>query len=84
MSGRVRLTNADRWFLIHLYRWFPSILKVLTIVRPETLVRRHHAGFRFYRVEALPQMTRIREQLSIYKRPNTVRPPVAQYQTQVL
>src|SRR6202035_3557640 len=29
--GRVRLTNHDRWFLIQLYRWFPSILQVLTI-----------------------------------------------------
>jgi len=48
MQGRVRLTNSDRWFLIQLYRWFPSILKVLTIVRPETLVRWHRAGFRHY------------------------------------
>src|SRR6202165_3659688 len=39
LPGRVRLTNHDRWFLIQLYRWFPSILKVLTIIRPETLVR---------------------------------------------
>ena len=39
MQGRVRLTNSDRWFFIQLYRWFPSILKVLTIIRPETLVR---------------------------------------------
>jgi hypothetical protein len=48
MQGRVRLTNNDRWFLIQLYRWFPSILKVLTIIRPETLVRWHRAGFRCY------------------------------------
>jgi hypothetical protein len=48
LRGRVRLTNHDRWFLIQLYRWFPSILKVLTIIRPETLVRWHRAGFRFY------------------------------------
>src|SRR5450756_1894575 len=39
VHGRVRLTNNDRWFLIQLYRWFPSILNVLTIIRPETLVR---------------------------------------------
>jgi hypothetical protein len=32
VQGRVRLTNNDRWFLIQLYRWFPSILQVLTIV----------------------------------------------------
>src|SRR5471030_902754 len=48
VQGRVRLTNNDRWFLIQLYRWFPSILKVLTIVQPETLVRWHRAGFRRY------------------------------------
>src|ERR1700757_624001 len=47
LHGRVRLTNHDRWFFIQLYRWFPSILKVLTIIRPETLVRWHRAGFRF-------------------------------------
>ena len=35
LHGRVRLTNHDRWFFIQLYRWFPSILKVLTIIRPE-------------------------------------------------
>jgi type II secretory pathway pseudopilin PulG len=48
MSGRVRLTNSDRSFLVQLYRWFPSILQVLTIIRPETLVRWHRAGFRSY------------------------------------
>jgi hypothetical protein len=46
--GRVRLTNRDRWFFIQLYRWFPAILKVLAIIRPETLVRWHRAGFRCY------------------------------------
>jgi transposase InsO family protein len=34
--------------LIQLYRWFPSILQVLTIIRPETLVHWHRAGFRCY------------------------------------
>src|ERR1022692_1563554 len=48
VHGRIRLTNNDRWFLIQLYRWFPSILKVLTIVQPETLVRWHRGGFRCY------------------------------------
>jgi hypothetical protein len=47
-DGRVRLTNRDRWFFIQLYRWFPSILQVLMIVRPVTLVRWHRAGFRCY------------------------------------
>ena len=46
--GRVQLTNHDRLFFIQLYRWFPAILKDLTIIRPETLVRWHRAGFRCY------------------------------------
>ena len=48
MRGRARLTNNDRWFFIQLYRWFPSVLKVLTIIRPETLVRWHRASFRCF------------------------------------
>jgi len=48
LQGRVRLTNHDRWCFIRLYRWFPSILQVLAIIRPETLVRWHRAGFRCY------------------------------------
>src|SRR4030081_3754858 len=48
LRGRVKLANSDRWFFIQLYRWFPSILKVLTVIRPETLVRWHRAGFRSY------------------------------------
>src|SRR3984893_4702441 len=48
VRGRVPLTNNDRWFFIQLYLWFPSILQVLTIIRPETLVRWHRAGFRGY------------------------------------
>jgi hypothetical protein len=31
-----------------MYRWFPSILEVVTIIEPETLVRWHRAGFRCY------------------------------------
>jgi hypothetical protein len=48
VQGSVRLTNNDRWLFIQRYRWFPSILSVLTIIRPETLVRWHRAGFRCY------------------------------------
>jgi transposase InsO family protein len=47
-KGRAHLTNNDRWFFIQMYRWFPSILQVLAIIRPETLVRWHRAGFRCY------------------------------------
>ena len=48
VPGRVRVTNGDRWFLVQLYRLFPSILQTFTIIRPETLVRWHRAGFRGY------------------------------------
>src|ERR1700737_687255 len=48
LKGRARLTNHDRWFFVQLYRWFPLILPVLVIIRPETLLRWHRAGFRRY------------------------------------
>jgi hypothetical protein len=48
VQGRIQLTNNDRWFLVKLYRWFPSTLQLLTIIRPETPVRWHRAGFRGY------------------------------------
>src|SRR5207245_10261338 len=46
VRGRVRFTNSDRLFFVQLYRWFPSVLKAVAIIRPETLVRWHRAGFR--------------------------------------
>jgi hypothetical protein len=54
VHGRVRLTRGDRLFLVQLYRWFPSILKVITIVRPETL---EHFPKRLNR--GIPQRERI-------------------------
>jgi transposase InsO family protein len=48
VRGRIQFTNGGRLFLIQLYRWFPSVLKAITIIRPETIVRWHRAGFRRY------------------------------------
>jgi len=48
IRGRVRLPQNDRLLFVQLYRWFPSILKVLCIIRPETLIGWHRAGFRSY------------------------------------
>jgi hypothetical protein len=48
--GRIRLTNFDRLFFVQLYCWFPSILQVLAIVQPATVIRWHRAGFRCLRV----------------------------------
>jgi hypothetical protein len=44
----VQLMNSDRLFLLQLYRWLPSVLKAIAIIRPETVVRWHRAGFRRY------------------------------------
>src|SRR5262249_17595407 len=48
VRGRVQFTNSDRLFFLQLYRWFPLIVKAMTTIRPETLVRWHRAGFRRY------------------------------------
>ena len=38
VRGPAQFTNRDRLFFIQLYRWFPSVLKAMTIIRPETVV----------------------------------------------
>jgi hypothetical protein len=48
VSNRPQLNNADRFLLVWLYRWFPSVLGAIAIVRPETIIRWHRAGFRAY------------------------------------
>src|SRR5260370_11662335 len=48
VRGRAQLSNNDRWFFVQLYRCLQSILEVVTILRPETLVRWHRDGFRRY------------------------------------
>jgi hypothetical protein len=45
---RPHLNNTDRFLFVWLYRWFPSILGAIAIVRPETIIRWHRAGFRLY------------------------------------
>ena len=48
VRGRIQFDNGDRLFFVQLYRWFPSVLGAMLIIRPETLVRWHRAGFRGY------------------------------------
>src|SRR6202045_4617215 len=45
---RPHLNDTDRFLFVWLYRWFPSVLEVVAIVRPETVIRWHRAGFRAY------------------------------------
>src|SRR6202047_1595511 len=48
MPKRPHLNNTDRFLFVWLYRWFPSVLEAVAIVRPETIIRWHRAGFRAY------------------------------------
>ena len=48
MPKRPHLNNTDRFLFVWLYRLFPSVLGAVAIVRPETIVRWHRAGFRAY------------------------------------
>jgi transposase InsO family protein len=43
---RPKLSGGDRALFIWLYRLFPDLADVITIVRPETLIRWHRAGVR--------------------------------------
>src|SRR6266576_3467648 len=45
---RVALSSMDRLVLVGLYRLAPGVLDALKIIRPETLICWHRAGFRAY------------------------------------
>jgi hypothetical protein len=38
----------DRLIFVGLYRLAPNTIKALTIVKPDTVIRWHRAGFRLY------------------------------------
>src|SRR5882762_6035481 len=44
VSKRPQLSNTDRFLFVWLYRWFPSVLSAIAILRPETIIRWHRAG----------------------------------------
>ena len=39
------LSNMDRFLFVWLYRLFPCVLGAVAIIRPETIIRWHRAGF---------------------------------------
>jgi hypothetical protein len=45
---RLLLCSIDRFILVGLYRLFPDARGALTIVKPDTVIRWHRAGFRAY------------------------------------
>jgi transposase InsO family protein len=53
---RVTLGSIDRLLLVGLYRLAPEVLDAVKIIRPETLIRWHRAGFRaFWRWKFRPR-----------------------------
>lgn len=47
-SNETRLQAIDRLIFVGLYRLFPKVRDALAIVKPDTIVRWHRAGFRSY------------------------------------
>jgi hypothetical protein len=63
---RVALSSIDRLLLVGLYRLAPGVLDALKIIRPETLLRWHRAGFRaFWRWKSRPRGGRPRTPANI-------------------
>ena len=57
LPKRLTFSAMDRLIFVGLYRLVPGALKALTIVKPETVVRWHRAGFRSYwRLEVEPPL----------------------------
>jgi len=45
-SGKVRLGSAERFLLVYLCKLFPALLRAIIIVKPETVISWHRAGYR--------------------------------------
>jgi transposase InsO family protein len=48
VPSKPKLTVADRLLFVWLYRLSPSVLNVVAIIKPDTVVRWHRTGFRLY------------------------------------
>jgi hypothetical protein len=46
LPKRLTFSAMDRLIFVGLYRLVPSILKALTIAKPDTVIRWHRASFR--------------------------------------
>jgi hypothetical protein len=63
---RVVFSNFDRFVLASLYRIAPDVLNALVIVKPETVIRWHRAGFRlFWRWKSRSRLGRPKVSLEI-------------------
>ena len=69
MPNRLAMGGLDRLIFDWIYRLFPTVVRAVTVIRPETIVRWHRAGFRAYwrwrsrarwgRPKALPELRRL-------------------------
>jgi hypothetical protein len=57
VSKRPQFNNTDRFLLVWLCCWFPSILGAIAILRPETIIRWHRTGFRAYWRSGRPRIS---------------------------
>jgi len=48
VPSKPKLTVADRLLFVWLYHLSPSVLNVVAIIKPDTVVRWHRTGFRLY------------------------------------
>jgi len=48
LPKRLAFSAMDRLIFVGLYRLAPNTIKALTIVKPDTVIRWHRAGFRWY------------------------------------
>jgi transposase InsO family protein len=48
LPKRPAFRAMDRLIFVGLYRWVPNTIKALTIVKPDTVIRWHRTGFRWY------------------------------------
>ncbi len=63
---KLPLSNIDRLVFAGLYRLDSGVLNALTIIKPETLIRWHRAGFRSYwRWKSRPQGGRPKTELEV-------------------
>jgi transposase InsO family protein len=66
MPKRVMLGGLDRLLFVWIHRLFPSVVRSVTIIRPDTIVRWHRAGFRAYwRWRSRPRWGRPRAPLEL-------------------
>ena len=76
---KLSFSAIDRMIFVGLYRLFPGVCDALAIVKPDTIVRWHRAGFRFYwrwksrrlggRLAVPPQIRRLIREMSIANPP---------------